>query len=96
MNEYNPFSYIIGGCCDSCFGCYRRALFEISTALLVGRQVLLAYDEAHVGCVSISHVARNAYMDVSLQATPFDRASKHVNGILTMEHEARQVHFKQI
>lgn len=29
-------------------------------------------------------------MDVSLQATPFDRASKHVNGILTMEHEARQ------
>lgn len=29
MNEYNPFSYIIGGCCDSCFGCYRR-LFELS------------------------------------------------------------------
>ena len=33
--------------------------------------------------------ARNAFMDVSLQATPFDQAAEHVKNILAMEHEVR-------
>ena len=33
-------------------------------------------------------MTRNAIMDVSLQATSFDEAAKHVKSILEMEHEA--------
>lgn len=60
-NEYNPVGYMVGGCCDSCLTCYKRAFMLMN---------------------------RNAYMDVSLQATPFDQAAEHVKNILAMEHEA--------
>ena len=60
-NEYNPVGYMLGGCCDSCLGCYKRFLMLLN---------------------------RNAYMDVSLQASPFDEAAQHVKSILSMEHEA--------
>ncbi|CAK9111859.1 Choline transporter-like 1 [Durusdinium trenchii] len=61
QNQYNPVSYVISGCCDTCLGCYKRFFTLMS---------------------------RNAYMDVSLQATAFNEASEHVNAILAMQHEA--------